>query len=76
MVVYIPRDAVGLKVAQLRRESGMSQGEMARAIGLSQAQYSRLERGLNSLSVAQLHVIAFRLGHGLSASKILALAGY
>jgi transcriptional regulator with XRE-family HTH domain len=46
----------------LREQHGLSQAELARAMGLSQPSYSRLERRGGGLTVAQLWACASRLG--------------
>jgi transcriptional regulator with XRE-family HTH domain len=40
------RRAVGARLAQIRRERGLSQGELARALGTTPEVVSRYERGL------------------------------
>ena len=53
---------LGVVLANLRREKGVEQGEMAQRMGVSQASYSRLESGKSSFSVDQMFLAAIALG--------------
>lgn len=49
---------VGRTLARLRRERGLSQTEVAKAAGLRQPAWSKVERGLTSATVTQLAMVA------------------
>ena len=51
-----------LKTARHQRVKKITQEEIAHLIGISQEQYSRIERGNGRLSIIELHVICNRLG--------------
>lgn len=53
---------LGATVAAFRRQRGLDQATLAAALGVSQAQASRLERGENTWSVAQMVTVAEALG--------------
>jgi len=53
---------VGRIVEHHRRQAQMHQEAMARALGISQSAYSRLEQGQSAMSVTQLRLIADHLG--------------
>ncbi len=63
---------IGNVIKQLRGQKGISQGDMAQAMGVSQAAWSKLENGKANLSTAQLAKVADRLG--LSAGTIMQYA--
>ena len=49
---------IGNVVKQLRDTQAMSQGDMAKKMGISQAAWSKLENGKSTLSTAQLAKVA------------------
>lgn len=53
---------VGQVLAQLRREAGVNQAHLARAVGVTQSAWSRIERGDVAITVEQLAVAARLLG--------------
>lgn len=53
---------VTLKIRAARKERGMSQRDLARALGWAQSTLSRIERGERRLGVDQLIAIARALG--------------
>ena len=63
---------VGKVLAQRRQNMGIKQSDLAAALTMSQSAYSRLESGDSVVNLAQLHVIAPRLG--MSPSEVLSLA--
>ena len=54
--------AIGLRITQLREKLGMTTSELARRVGLSQAQTSRLENGKQGFRSATLTKIGKALG--------------
>ena len=52
---------VGAQVRQRRKALGMSQGELANAVGLTFQQIQKYERGANRISASKLHEIALYL---------------
>lgn len=50
--------AFGSRVAELRRERGMSQAELAAAAGIDRVTISRVERGLQDLGVVRVVALA------------------
>ncbi len=52
---------VGQVLADARKNLRLSQGELARKIGMNQSAWSKIERGASSLSVAQLALAATAL---------------
>jgi len=60
---------VGGVLFKMRREQGIDQRLQAKAIGVTQSTWSRIERGESSLSVAQLANAAQYLG--VDASTVL-----
>lgn len=63
---------VGSVLAQLRLRAKLTQGDLAKAIGIAPSTWSRIENGENSLSVEQLKLAADALK--TSAPGILELA--
>ena len=51
-----------LKIRAARKERGVSQRELARALGVAQSTLSRMERGERRVSVDRLIAIARALG--------------
>lgn len=45
---------VGTVLAQLRARQGLQQGEVARAVGVGQSTWSRIENGTSALTIEQL----------------------
>ena len=56
------RERVGLNLQRLRRETGLSQEELADLAGLHQTYLSGVERGKRNPTIAVLHRIADALG--------------
>lgn len=55
---------LGARVRRLRTELGMQQEDLATATGLARPTISKLERGLQNVTVTTLH----RLAHALNVS--------
>lgn len=53
---------VGAQVRKRRKALGMSQGELADAVGITFQQIQKYERGANRISASKLHEIAHFLG--------------
>lgn len=53
--------ALGTRICQLRRGLGLSQSELARAIGVTFQQVQKYERGVNRISFSRLVGIAHAL---------------
>lgn len=51
-----------LKIRAVRKERGISQRDLARALGMAQSTLSRIERGERRVSVDRLIAIARALG--------------
>jgi transcriptional regulator with XRE-family HTH domain len=49
-----------------RRESGMSQVELAKRLGLTQSQVSKFERGEKRLDIVELRAVCSAIGVGLA----------
>ncbi|MCY1260062.1 transcriptional regulator, y4mF family [compost metagenome] len=60
---------VGAVLAQVRSAGGLTQGDLAKAVGIGPSTWSRIEKGESSLSVDQLKLAADALN--LPASQIL-----
>lgn len=58
---------LGVVLANLRKQQGVDQKDMADRMGLSQASYSRLEGGKSSFSVDQMFQAANALGFASEA---------
>ena len=56
------RQLVGRNAARLRKESGLTQEQLAERCGLSQQYLSKLERGKRNPTVVTLYEIAQGLG--------------
>jgi len=63
---------VGQVLCELRKAAGLEQAELARAIGVTQSTWSRIETGSSALTIEQLADAAEMLG--VERSKILSLA--
>ena len=63
---------LGAVLAQLRSEKGMTQGDLACKVGLSNSTWSRIEKGESGLSPDQLRAAALALG--TTRGRILDLA--
>jgi transcriptional regulator with XRE-family HTH domain len=67
--VLLSKKEIGLRVRTLRKESGMTQLELAQALGTHQTSLSQIERGIRGVGVKQI----LRLSSALrvSADKLL-----
>jgi len=63
---------VGSVLVKLRAQRGVRQADLAQAVGVTQATWSRIENGSSALTIEQLGLAASRLG--LLPSQILRLA--
>lgn len=63
---------VGSVLVNLRNQQGIRQGDLAQAVGVTQATWSRIENGSSALTIEQLGTAASRLG--ILPSQILVLA--
>ena len=69
---------IGKVIADLRKKNKLDQSELARAVGVNQPTWSRIENGTSAFTVAQLRKAAAELGTTsaeISASAYLAVAG-
>jgi transcriptional regulator with XRE-family HTH domain len=57
-----PRQALGLRIKQLRAEFSLTQEELAERCGLFRTYMSRIESGLANPSLTVLHILAEGLG--------------
>jgi transcriptional regulator with XRE-family HTH domain len=62
MSTTIVRDAVGLRVRELREARNMTQEDLAGVLGLPHYALSRVESGERGLDAAELALLAGRLG--------------
>lgn len=53
---------VGSVIAQMRNHQQLRQEEVAQALGVTQATFSRMENGQSSITAEQLRAIGHRLG--------------
>ncbi|KPN73075.1 helix-turn-helix domain-containing protein [Neisseria sp. 74A18] len=58
--------AIGKRIQQRRKETGLSAEELAEKIGVSQQQFSRYERGATKINIAHLVNIAVILDTPIS----------
>ncbi|MDO5070239.1 MAG: helix-turn-helix transcriptional regulator [Neisseria zoodegmatis] len=58
--------AIGKRIQQRRKETGLSAEELAEEIGVSQQQFSRYERGATKINIAHLVNIAVILDTPIS----------
>lgn len=58
--------AIGRRIQQRRKETGLSAEELAERIGVSQQQFSRYERGATKINIAHLVDIAVILDTPIS----------
>lgn len=63
---------VGAVITQVRNETGVSQADLARAVGIGQPAWSRIEKGESALTIDQLARAAKKLGR--TPGQILDLA--
>lgn len=56
--------AIAERITTLRKELGITQAQLADAIGVTFQQVQKYEKGLNRISAAALHAIAMKLGCG------------
>jgi transcriptional regulator with XRE-family HTH domain len=63
---------VGRVLAELRKERGLTQEDIAAAVGVGQAAWSKIERGDSALTVEQLFAASQRME--LAASEVLRIA--
>jgi transcriptional regulator with XRE-family HTH domain len=54
-------DAMEVRIKEVRRDAGLTQEELAAAIGVGQSQISRMERGISPVTVKHLAAIAAAL---------------
>lgn len=71
--VLVSKEEIGLRIRRLRKESGMTQVELAEALGTHQTSLSQIERGIRGVGVRQI----LRLSKALRvpAEKLLVPAG-
>lgn len=53
---------VGQVIFRHRKRSRLDQDDLAKALGISQSAYSRLEKGESGMTLAQFRAISLRLG--------------
>jgi transcriptional regulator with XRE-family HTH domain len=58
----LTRDELGRRIAEERRRAGVTQDELARALGLERTAVTRIEQGRQGVDSLQLSVIADTLG--------------
>lgn len=58
---------IGLRIVEIRKQKKISQGELAKRSGLSQAGISYIEKGLRSPSADTIELLAAALGTTVSA---------
>lgn len=63
---------VGGVLVKLRDEIGLRQAELATAVGVTQATWSRIENGSSALTIEQLGMAAAKLG--VESNEVLRLA--
>lgn len=56
------RERIGQRIAQLRKEQGMTQAELAERTGIQRAHITRIEAGRYSVGIDLLQKIAEALG--------------
>lgn len=56
------RERIGQRIAQLRKEQGMTQAELAERTGIQRAHITRIEAGRYSVGIDLLDKIAVALG--------------
>jgi UDP-N-acetylglucosamine 1-carboxyvinyltransferase len=61
---------IGLLIANLRQEKGLTQGQLADDTGISQANISRMEKGKYNVSIDLLSSILYALDHQIEFSEI------
>lgn len=59
------------RLAEIRREKGLSQRAVAAQLGIPQQQYSRYEKGVNEIPLR--HVITLCRYYGISSDWLLEL---
>lgn len=52
----------GIRIAQIRKERGMTQAQLGKLVGMPQSQISRLEKNPDASSLRQIRKIAKALG--------------
>jgi len=57
---------IGLRIAKLRKEAGLRQEDVAKALGLSCSSVANIETGRQELSASSLLVVAKLLGSAVS----------
>ena len=62
---------IGLRMTEFRLQTGLSQNQFAKKIGMSASHYSRLERGRQNISILQLEKIAQIMGVWFDVSFVL-----
>jgi len=63
---------VGSILVKLRNQQGVRQGDLAQAVGVTQATWSRIENGSSALTIEQIGMAASKLG--MLPNQILVLA--
>lgn len=56
------RDRIGLRIATLRKQAGMSQEQLSQLAGLQRAHISRIEAGKYAVTIETLQTIAEAFG--------------
>ena len=59
---------IGLRMTEFRLQTGLSQNQFAKKIGMSASHYSRLERGRQNISFLLLEEIAQKMGVWIDVS--------
>lgn len=64
---------VGMKIQQMRKQSGLDQISFAEQCGISKTHYGRIERGENSMTLDTFFLVSKELG--VSMSDLLSAIG-
>lgn len=69
-------EAIGARIRELRKQAGLKQSDLAQAISRSHVAISHMERGVTTISAAQVFLIAQRLGCHPASIYMVDLPGF
>jgi transcriptional regulator with XRE-family HTH domain len=61
-MAFLTQDEIGRRIAELRGDRGVSQRQLAEAVGIDPSAMSRVESGERGLAVGELVAVAEHLG--------------
>lgn len=65
-MIYMENELIGNRLKKMRRKNGMECGEVARALGVSEGHYRKIERGMYGLDLRKVYILEKDMGINVS----------